>query len=81
MAFTLACNSDVFAAIGAGLLQPTGAMQPAQPTSVIQLHGTSDILVPTTADLAAPVRRYRTSMPSGVASTGAERPRSTSTDH
>lgn len=46
MAFTLACNSDMFAAIGAVSATQLGQCNPPRPTSVIQLHGTNDILVP-----------------------------------
>ena len=46
MTFTLACNSDMFAAIGAVSATQVGQCNPPQPTSVIQIHGTSDILLP-----------------------------------
>lgn len=46
MALTLACNSDVFAAIGAVSATQIGQCNPPRPTSLIQIHGTNDPLVP-----------------------------------
>ena len=46
MAYTLACNSGIFAAIGPDSATMLDACPAPHPTSVIHIHGTSDRLVP-----------------------------------
>jgi polyhydroxybutyrate depolymerase len=46
MAFTLACTTDIFAAIGPVAGTQLNACRSPRPTSVIHIHGTADRLVP-----------------------------------
>ena len=46
MSYTLACNSDIFAAIGPDSATQLDACAAPHPTSVIHIHGTADRLVP-----------------------------------
>ena len=46
MSYTLACNSAIFAAIGPDSATQLDACPTPHPTSVIQIHGTADRLVP-----------------------------------
>jgi polyhydroxybutyrate depolymerase len=46
MSYTLACNSAIFAAIGANSATQLDACATPHPTSVIHIHGTDDRLVP-----------------------------------
>jgi polyhydroxybutyrate depolymerase len=45
MSYTLACNSDMFAAIGPDAATQLDACASPRPTSVMHLHGTSDRLI------------------------------------
>ena len=46
MSYALACNSDIFAAIGPDSATQLDACASPHPTSVIHIHGTADRLVP-----------------------------------
>ncbi|SPM28892.1 Poly(3-hydroxybutyrate) depolymerase, partial [Mycobacterium terramassiliense] len=46
MSFTLACTTDIFAAIGPVAGTQLNACRAPRPTSVMQIHGTTDRLVP-----------------------------------
>ena len=46
MSYALACNSDIFAAIGPDSATQLDACAAPHPTSVIHIHGTADRLVP-----------------------------------
>ena len=46
MSYALACNSDIFAAIGPDSATQLDACATPHPTSVIHIHGTADRLVP-----------------------------------
>jgi polyhydroxybutyrate depolymerase len=53
MSYALACNSDMFAAIGPDSATMLDACTAPHPTSVIHIHGTSDRLVPYTGGQGA----------------------------
>ncbi len=46
MTYTLACNTAIFAAIGPDAATQLNLCRSPHPTSVIQIHGTADLLVP-----------------------------------